>query len=214
MTLSTSTAPTVNDPRLVFDAQAHAYTLDGRELLSVTTVLVEAGMSDPRHWTDEARDRGTAVHEAVSLHTEGLLDVSLVYPAYRPYVDGYLRFLSESRVVVEESERRICDPSLGYAGTLDLLVAWKSDDGQKVTRRGLLDIKTGSVPPAVGPQTAAYLRCARAWFPAGTPIHRFALHLPGDGTYRLIPLTNPQDEHDFLAALRVAHFRRTHGIGR
>lgn len=213
MTNTASVTPRLNDSRLVFDAQAHAYTLDGRALVSVTTALTEAGLIDPRHWTDEARDRGTAVHEAIALHTGGVLDLALVYPVYRPYVDGYLRFVEESRVVVEESERRLCDPVLGYAGTLDLLVAWTSEDGQRVTRRGLIDIKTGSVPPSVGPQTAAYLRCARAWFPAGTAIYRFALHLPGDGTYRLVPLTNAQDELDFLAALRVAHFRRQHGIG-
>src|SRR5690606_34284850 len=116
-------------------------------------------------------------------------------------------------VLVEQTETRVHDEALGYAGTLDLIVAWTSEDGQRITRRGLIDVKTGSVPPTVGAQTAAYLRCARAWFPLGTPIYRFALHLPGDGSYRLVPLTNPQDELDFLAALRVAHFRRFHGIG-
>lgn len=214
MTTTILAAPAVlNDSRLVFDEQAHVYRLLGRELVSVTSAMVLAGMVDSQHWTDEAQERGTAVHHAIAMHTEGGFNEYTLDDEYLPYFEGYLRFLRESHVVVEQSEVRVCDPALGYAGTLDLIVAWTSEDGERITRRGLIDIKTGSVPPTVGPQTAAYLRCARVWFPLGTPVHRFALHLPGDGTYRLLPLTNTQDEQDFLAALRVAHFRRRHQIG-
>lgn len=201
-------------PQLQFDAALHRYTLDGRELPSVTTILREAGLIDGSFWTDEARLRGEYLHAAIALHNEGDLDINALDPKLVPYFRGYERFLEETRVEVEHTERRVCDEGLGYAGTLDLIVAWMTESGERVARRGLVDVKTGSVPPSVGPQTAAYLRCARTFLPLGAPVYRFALHLPGDGSYRLVPLTNTQDEADFLAALRVAHFRRLHGIGR
>lgn len=200
-------------PPLSFDPVLHRYMLDGRELISVTTALREAGLIDDAFWTEEARLRGEYLHAAIALHNEGDLEINSLDPKLVPYFRGYERFLDETRVEVEHTERRIYDEALSYAGTLDLIVAWPAANGRQA-RRGLLDVKTGSVPPTVGPQTAAYLRCARAWYPVGTPIYRFALHLPGDGSYRLIPLTNPQDELDFLAALRVAQWRRLHGVNR
>lgn len=200
-------------PALQFDPVQHRYTLDGKELISVTTALREAGLIDDRFWTEEARLRGEYLHAAIALHNEGDLDINALDPKLVPYFTGYERFLNETRVVVEHFEQRIFDEALGYAGTLDLIVGWLSEDGERIVRRGLIDVKTGGVPPSVGPQTAAYLRRVRPWFPPATTIYRFALHLPGDHTYRLIPLTSVQDEHDFLAALRVAQFRRRHGIG-
>lgn len=197
---------------LQFDPALHRYVLDGRELISVTTALKEAGLIDERHFTEEARLRGEYVHAAISMHVDGDLAPESIDPKIQPYFDGFLRFMAESRATVHHCEQRLCDEAMGYAGTLDLLVAFPSA-GAGRERYGLIDIKTGYVPPSVGPQTAAYLRCARAWLPVGTLIQRFALNLPGDGSYRLVPLTNAQDELDFLAALRVAHFRRQHGIG-
>src|SRR5690606_908757 len=165
------TPATAAAPPLTFDPILHRYMLDGRELISVTTALREAGLIDDSFWTEEARLRGTYLHAAIALHNEGDLDISSLDPKLVPYFRGYERFLSETRVTIEQTEARVHDEALGYAGTLDLIVAWTSEDGQRITRRGLIDIKTGSVPPSVGAQTAAYLRCARAWFPLGTPIY-------------------------------------------
>lgn len=208
--MSTATAPIVNDPRLEFFEAEHRYVLDGRELISVTTALKEAGMVDMTHWRESARLRGEYVHKAIALYNEDALDLDTLDPELLPYFDGYLAFLASSGVAIEKSECRVCDPILGYAGTLDLIVRWPERRFEKLT---LIDTKTGSFPPMAGPQTAAYLRCARAFYPTGTLIARAGLHLPGDGSYRLIEFHDiVQDEGDFMAALRVAQFRRRHGI--
>lgn len=197
----------MNDPRLVFDDVAHRYLLDGREMISVTTALKEAGMVDGRHWSEEARLRGQYVHQCIALEAEGDLDESTVDPLVRPYFEAFRKFQRETSVVLEITERRIVDPLLGYAGTLDAIGVWP--DGQ----RTLFDWKSGEFPPMAGPQTAGYLRCARHFYPAGERIGRAGLHLRGDGTYRLMPFVNiVQDEHDFIAALRVAQFRRRHDL--
>lgn len=200
--------PMVNDPELVFEPASHRYLLGDRELISVTTALQQAGMVDTRHWTDEARQRGTYLHEAIALFAEGDLDEDSIDSGLRGYFEGFTKFLIETKATMQRSEVRVCDPSLGYAGTFDAIVKWPNG---VLT---LIDWKSGAFTPMAGPQTAAYLRCARSLYPAGTSIARAGLHLLGDGTYRLVPLHNiVQDEHDFLAALRVAQFRRRHGIG-
>lgn len=201
------TRPMMNDPSLVFDEVAHRYSLDGRDLISVTTALTIAGMVDSTHWNEEARLRGQYVHQCIALEAEGDLDENSVDPMVRPYFEAFRKFQRETSVVLEIVERRICDPILGYAGTLDAIGRWP--DGE----RTLFDWKSGFFPPMAAPQTAAYLRCAREFYPVGTRISRKGLHLRGDGTYRLMPFNEiVQDEHDFIGALRVAQFRRRHAL--
>ncbi len=205
-------APVLNDPRLRFDDVEHRYFLDDHELISVTTALKEAGMVDTRNWTEEARVRGAYLHRAIHLYATGELEAGTIDPGLEPYFVAFRTFLDETRVTFEYVEQRVCDPVAGYAGTLDAIVCWP-DDVRGLTRRVLIDWKSGWFPPMAGPQTAAYLRCARTWYPTGTFISRAGLHLQGNGTYRTFPFTDiVQDEHDFMAALRVAQFRRRHGI--
>jgi len=200
-------APRMNDPRLVFDEADHRYMLDGRDLISVTQALTAAGMVDTRHWNEQARVRGQYVHQCIALETEGDLDETTVDPLVRPYFDAFRTFQRDTRVTLEIVERRVCDPLLGYAGTLDAIGRWPD---KKLT---LFDWKSGFFPPMAGPQTAAYLRCAREFYTTGERIGRAGLQLRGDGTYRLMEFTNiVQDEHDFVAALRVAQFRRRHDL--
>jgi hypothetical protein len=197
----------MNDPRLVFDEAGHRYSLDGRDLISVTQALTAAGMVDTTRWNEVARLRGQYVHQCIALEAAGELDESTVDPLVRPYFEAFRLFQRETSVTLEMVERRVCDPVLGYAGTLDAIGRWPSG------KRTLFDWKSGFFPPMAGPQTAAYLRCARLFYPVGELISRAGLHLRGDGTYRLIEFTNiVQDEHDFVAALRVARFRRRHAL--
>jgi hypothetical protein len=197
----------MNDPRLVFDEAAHRYSLDGTDLISVTQALTSAGMVDTTHWNDEARLRGQYVHQCIALEDEGALDESTVDPKVRPYFEAFRKFQRETSVVLEIVERRVCDPILGYAGTLDAIGRWP--DGTLT----LFDWKSGFFPPMAAPQTAAYLRCARQFYPTGTRITREGLHLRDDGTYRTMPFKDiVQDEHDFIGALRVAQFRRRHAL--
>lgn len=197
----------MNDPRLEFDEQLHRYSLEGRGLISVTQALHEAGMVDSTFWNVEAMTRGQYVHQCIALEAERALDEDTVDPLVRPYFEAFRKFQRETGVVLEVVERRVCDPSLGYAGTLDAIGRWPSE------KRTLFDWKSGFFPPMAGPQTAAYVRCVRALYP-GERLSRAGLHLRGDGTYRLVEFNNiVEDEQDFLAALRVAHFRRRHNIG-
>ena len=182
---------------LTFDAAEHRYYLGTRELPSVTSILKDVGLVDDTWFTEEAAERGTAIHLAVErLHASQ--PYFNVRSEYVGYMEAYLAFLASSRFLHEASELRVYDPIRGYAGTIDLIGALPNH------KHVLIDIKTGSVPPTVGPQTYAYARCLETFH------ERFALHLKADGTFRLLPLKEwREDEADFLAALRLYTRKRT-----
>lgn len=198
------------DQALVFDADAHRYTLGERELPSVTRILEDVGLSDfSAPWfTAATRDRGTHVHAAIALDNEGALDEDTLDPALVPYLEGWRRYLAESGAVVEHYEQPVCDPDACYAGTLDAIVLEPTPLGRP-TRRTVLDIKPAFYP-SVGPQVAAYARCARSLYGGAVLFQRAALVLPGDGTYIRKPLTDATDELTFLAAVRIFHWRSIH----
>lgn len=200
----------MNDPRLAFDAEAHRYDLAGRALPSVTQVLKAAGIAafDSPWFTDAVRDRGSFVHQAIALDVEGALDDDTLDPVLAPYVEAFRRFRAESGAAIEHWERPVCDPALGYAGTLDGVIVLPQ---KGAARRTVIDVKS-AVYPATGPQVAAYLRCARALYTEPVLFNRAALVLKADGSYQLHPLTDANDEQVFLAALRVFHFRAQHGL--
>lgn len=201
----------MNDPRLVFDPAAHAYYLGGRRLPSVTQVLADVGVADfsAPHFTSDVKERGSAIHRMIALDVEEQLDEASISDDLGAYLEGWRRFLSESRAIIEHWERPIVDPDAGYGGTLDGIVVLPQQSGVK--RRTVLDIKRG-LYPSVGPQTAAYARCARALYGTSVLFNRAALVLNADGTYQLHLLTDALDEHVFSAALRLYQWRRQHGV--
>lgn len=192
------TAPIVD-----FIASTHRYYLGERELPSVTAVLKEAGLVDDRWFTEEARLRGTYVHLACHLIDDDDLAPDSLDPALDPYIAAYTRFLELTKPEWVYVEHRICDVAQGYAGTLDRAGTF-TINGHKT----LIDIKSGSVPPWVGPQTAAYRRC----LPEPHTWKRAALQLKADGSFTLHELTDRRDEAVFLAALTVVQFKRAQGI--
>lgn len=200
------------DLPLVFDAFLHRYTVGERELPSVTSILREAKLSDfsAPHFTEAVRMRGQLVHAAIALDNEGDLDFDTLDPVLVPYIEGWRRYLSESGAVVEHFEKAVCDLSAGYAGTLDAVVL-EPNSRPGPTRRTVLDIKP-ALYPSVGPQVSAYLRCARGLYDGPVLFQRAALVLPGNGSYRREPLTDPTDEPTFLAACRIFHWRAAHGV--
>lgn len=199
----------LNDPALEYHAASHRYILGDRELFHVTEVLEGAGYIDYHApwFTQESKDRGTALHLAVKLINLNDLDESTIDSSIAGEVEGYRRFLRESRAGVIDAERHVCDPHTGYAGTFDVVFSIPGPGGTPIL--WLVDIKP-ALHPAVGPQTAAYHRCAAPFY-QGRALMRGALVLHA-GAYHLEPLRDPMDFNYFLAALRVVQFRRVHGI--
>jgi hypothetical protein len=185
---------------LDFVVSEHRYYLDGeRELPSVTTILKEQGLINADWFTEEARLRGDYVHLACRMVDDDELDDATLDPKILPYVDAYRKFLAVTQPDWTYVEHRVFDEVLGYAGTLDRA-------GMVQGTKYLIDIKSGTVPSSVGPQTAAYRRC----LPEPHTWKRAALQLKADGSFALHNLTDRSDERIFLAALELTIWRKAY----
>lgn len=187
--------------QLDFDKAAHAYTLNGRAVPSVTQVLEPLDMFDgiPAYALEAARERGQFVHEAMALLVRDALDWSSLDVEILPYIEGGSRFLAESGCVVLASEQRVACAKIGCAGTFDLLAHLRDAEC-------LIEFKaTAALPRSVGPQTAAYERLYQAMH-GGRTRKRYCVQLkPRD--YRVYPLTDPADWSVFQSCLNIHHWR-------
>jgi hypothetical protein len=180
-----------------FDPATHTYRHAGVIVPSVTQALRPIDNFDqvPADVLEAARRFGTHVHQATDLYDRDMLDETELDPALVPYLNGWKRFLSETRCKVLSSEQIVYHAKLGYAGTLDKRILWKHCPW-------LVDLKSGAVPRSAGPQTAAY----REALPREErPRRRMVLQLLPDN-YRVFEQTNPADWSIFLSCLNITRF--------
>ena len=187
---------------VTLDEDRHEYRFMGQIVPSVTQVLQPfvdfSGI--PHDVLMAKRDLGQRVHLACQLDDEDDLDESSVEADVEPYLDGWRRFKHESGAIVLLNEKLVCAPLMLYAGKLDRVLMLNG-------HKWLIDLKTSiSLPLAVGPQTAAYLRALGD----ATVTHRGALRLQADGRFKLDPLTDPDDWSVFMSLLTIKHFREKH----
>ena len=187
-------------PELIFNAEDHTYTLDGKRLPSVTEILRPLSTFDrvPADVLDRAREFGSDVHLACELDDKGCLDHDGLDPALQPYLRGWQRFKAESGFVLTAIETPVYSKRYGYAGTPDRRCTVRGADG-------LLDIKTGAVPISVGPQTAGYAIAITEMEATGR-LNRYCVSLAPD-EYRLIPLKDPRDFNLFLSCKNIHDWR-------
>lgn len=188
---------------LTFDPALHEYHMLKRKVPGVTAALEpfnDFDQVDPDVLA-AAAEFGTHVHEAIDLFNRGQLNRLALTPALEAYLAGWELFLEESGFVVVESEARVYHPSLGYAGTLDVI-----GNFPRHKELCLMDIKTSAqVPKTVGPQTAAYSE-AYATMRQRRRLRRYCCHV-GDNKYNLVPLTDVRDFDIFKAALTLHKWR-------
>lgn len=183
---------------LIFDSRNHTYIMRGELVPGVTSVLKPlvdfAGI--PREVLEAKADLGRRIHAATEFDDDGDLDEASVEADVAPYLAAYRRFRAESGAQVVANERMVYEPIYRYAGTLDRVMV--------IDRaKWLIDIKSCvTTPLSAGPQTAAYLRALQD----PTVQRRGALRLRPDGTYRLDPLTAPDDWSVFYACLAVRRY--------
>lgn len=168
----------------------------------VTDILKDVGLIDATHFTQEARDRGTAVHLATQLHDEGDLDEDYQWGDRKAQLrfQAYQKFRREMKVNIIEIELELVHPVLGYVGHVDRLCEING-------LRGVLDIKPPGQHAWHPLQLAAYQQAA----PGGVKEWPACWNLYlGEGTYHLEPRRNLiQPWYVFRAALTVAQFKES-----
>lgn len=190
---------------LTFDEAAHCYRCGDLIVPSVTQVL---DLVPPRSRVlqflrgdelEAKRQLGTAVHAAAHYYDEGTLDPDTVANEAIPYLNGWIKFLSEADFIPEHMETFVLHPYLGYAGRFDRL------GRRRGGKRVLLDIKTGDpASAAAGPQTHAYLEAWLARLGHWEPVDRLSVQLLPDD-YREHPHEDRSDFEFFKAALTICH---------
>ena len=198
---------------LVFDPPTHTYRINNRVVPSVTQVIREILAPDeyggvPLHVLDHAAKRGRAVERMIELDLGAELDPDSLRPELLPYWRAWQAFPDRAAWQDDpewRSQGLVFSSARGYAGTYDLYLP---------SCEALVDIKaTAQVPRTVGVQTAAYAGAMALddldKLHTGVVLKRYCLHVTPAGC-RLIPLTDNSDSADFLAALRVYHWRHRH----
>lgn len=186
-----------------FDAATHTYKLGGKSVPGVSAVLEPLQKLDdiPPDILAAAAEFGTQVHQAVHLFNVDDLVMDSLAPRVARYLDGYCKFLADSRMQILLTEKRVGSPKYGYCGTLDL---W----GELQKRRALLDVKaTAAYPRIVEPQSAAYAQALQETT-GDTTQRRYCLHLR-ENDYKLTECKNPQDFNVFLSCLNVHRWRNS-----
>lgn len=177
----------LNPDCIEFFESGHRYidTTIGREIPSVTQILSEVGRYKDidRDVLMHAGQRGTYVHQACMLYDDGDLDRESLDHALKAYVDGWVKFRSDTGFVPSQSEMVVYNPNDLYCGRIDVIGEYPDK------RRALIDIKTQSVadPDMWGMQLAAY---AEAISINEGIKERAVVHLRGDGGYSYYTLND------------------------
>lgn len=199
----------MNQGVFLYDDASHKYTLDGRNLTSVTQALKGAGLveydSIPASVLERARLRGTAVHAACHYLDDGdSLDWTTVDPEIVGYIRAWENFKKETGVEILAMETPMYHPVYFYSGTPDRDIRLNG-------RRGVLDLKTYEVKDWTGIQLAGYEMMMRG---KDAPLDRWGLWLKQDGKYRLTPFKDYNDEKVFLSCLTITNWKLNHNGGK
>lgn len=173
--------------RLLFDPDAHTYTLDGRRVPSVTEICapvtaVKYGSVNSALVAQAAR-RGSLIHEYCQCIDYGVQLAEMdVAPALAGYVRAYLAFLDTYRPDWSMIEQPVYTED--YAGTLDRF-------GTIQGRPCIADLKTTADMDrlsqiALALQLQGYLGAEFPALPAVHPSRRIGVQLRRDGSFRVL----------------------------
>lgn len=184
----------------------HHYHVDGKPYPGFTEIASAVGaIPHNSFYTDAGREEGTAIHSWMIFLARGETPKEAPDPRIAGRVEGFKKFLAESRFTLTDGEKPLCEPTLRYCGTPDL---WGSISG---VTGCVIDVKSGAREPWHNLQTASYkVLLAANQFRASD---RFALYL-SDGDYRLVRHTDAGDENRWRAIVAAYYAARYYNGGK
>lgn len=198
-------------PDIFFDEATHEYLVDGVLTPSVTEILKpltnRSFSAINPSVLEYARNRGTAVHEALEVYDLG--GELEVVPETEGYIRAYLDWCQVYKPKWEGIEQIVYCKEDGYIGTLDRLGTLNGHD------RVLVDIKT-SYPSkealvAVCLQTSAY-KIALSETDTGREPKRYGLFLKPDGTWRFLDCFEYANKRGFSSTHAWRTLLNTHKL--
>ena len=122
-----------------FDAADHVYRIGDVRVPSITQLLKLSGHVDDRYYTEESRQRGTAVHELTKDFDLGALTLPSLDSLHRGYVLGYIAACEALKPEWDQIEEPDVHPTFRFGGRPDRL-------GTVMGRLTIGEIKTGGKP--------------------------------------------------------------------
>jgi len=195
-------------PVLTFEEENHIYKLDGVNIPSVTQITKEAGLMDlsfvKKELLEYKADLGKKIHSTTELYDNNNLDLESLHPVLKGYLNGWIKFRTESKFIPILIEYRRFHPLYRYAGRIDRI-------GTIENVLAELDLKSGVHHHSYAIQSAGYTELYNYGKPKNEQVKkRFTLYLKEDGTYSLQEHKNPNDKTVFLSALTVTNYLRSH----
>jgi hypothetical protein len=194
-----------------FDPVLHRYAINGIPAPGITRILDLTGFITNKEWfTEESRQRGKDIHRACWFLAENDLNWDTVRPEYRARVRGFQKFLEDVQPKLILVEQPLCSFQFGFCGTPDFVfevqdVLWCVD--VKTGRSGLpAELQTAAQTILIKEMPSPMGMTMIEWLPR--VIKRFALELPENGKYKLIPHRDDvMDTVMFLNANAMVHRR-------
>jgi hypothetical protein len=200
-----------------FVEQGHRYFVGSRELPGVSRVMEAEGLKGYFKEGPDYKNRGKAVHHAFNLMNQKRYLEAGTHPALVPYTRGLEKFLRSYRYRALVSELPMGSARLNLAGTLDS--AGVFDDGPEID---LIDVKTGTLPRAVGVQLALYKMlaqdCGRLPLEGGAVKIGFkirsckSLLLPGNEDFVLSSFDEPRWMTSAQSVLNLYNLKKDLGL--
>ncbi len=134
---------------MIYDDADHTYTLEGRKLSGVTTMLQNCGIINNRFYTEAGAENGKRRHYLCELYDKDNLNWETIGEADYPYLEGWTKAREEMKIEIQGIEVGAYHPLLFYAGRVDRLVLI---DGKPY----IIDIKTGAINKATELQLILY----------------------------------------------------------
>lgn len=193
---------------LTFDENGHVYRYNGKEIPSVSRILVSEGFINTGWFTDEGRLRGSAVHLHIKHHClkAGCMAVPKAFDGYMKAWKSFEENCDWEPFYIETPLSTSDGPM--FAGTPDQV-------GLMNNIPAVIDIKTGKISKATGLQLAAYAILIDANLDAENtdkkwhePLKRFTIQLNKDGKYNITEFKDYMDRFIFTSALAIYNWKR------
>lgn len=179
-----------------FDAQQHAYAIDGVRVPSITQLLDKGGLvNGAAYFTEESRRRGHAVHSLCMDFELGALTMERLDGPYRGYVLGYIEAMTAIKPSWEQVEVFDIHPTLRFGGRPDRV-------GPVYTLPTVLEIKSAAKAKHHSVQTAlqAILIGGRHGQPRAEDFQRLVIYVKHNGKFSI---EAHESKSDFLEAHRL-----------
>lgn len=181
---------------LELDQDTHKYTVDGREVRSVTQILQGVGIIEVWKYRKSGTQRGSEIHECLALIDKGIVKSDVfVDTGHYGYMAAYEIFKKQTEFQVGAVEQNLYSKTYNIAGTPDRVGSLKGSEC-------ILDFKTGQKEEWHAVQLCMYEMLI------DKPCKKYALYLRDDSTWRLLDVArdykNGESHYRNIATAAIA----------